>query len=177
VEILCPDETGALTRLASPGESGSVVVTDLTNRAMPIIRYQVGDLAMASDRICACGRGSPLLEKIEGREADYVVTPEGDLISGISLTENFALHVPGVIQFQIIQETIDRFRFRIVRGRDFGPGSLERLDALVTRHFGSEVEYRCEYLDQIPAEASGKFRFCISRVPNPFTHPREVVAA
>jgi phenylacetate-CoA ligase len=177
VEILCPDENGALTRPASPGETGSVVVTDLTNRAMPIIRYQVGDLAVASDRICPCGRGSPLLEKVEGREADYVVTTGGELISGISLTENFALQVPGVIQFQIIQETIDRFRFRIVRGREFGPGSLERLDALVTRHFGSEVEYRCEYLDHIPAEASGKFRFCISRVPNPFTHPREVVAA
>jgi len=117
------------------------------------------------------------LEKIEGREADYIVTTEGELISGISLTENFALQVPGVVQFQIIQEALDRFRFRIVRGREFGPGSLERLDALVTRHFGSDVEYRCEYLDHIPPEASGKFHFCISRVPNPFTHPQEVVAA
>ncbi|HEV2949831.1 MAG TPA: phenylacetate--CoA ligase family protein [Gemmataceae bacterium] len=176
-EILCPDDTGGLTRPACPGESGSIVVTDLTNRAMPIIRYQVGDMAVASDRICPCGRGSPLLERIEGREADYVLTTEGELISGISLTENFALQVPGVVQFQIIQETLDRFRFRIVRGREFGPGSLERLDALVTRHFGSEVEYRCEYLDHIPPEASGKFRFCISRVPNPFTHRQEVVAA
>jgi len=177
VEILCPNDTGSLTRPACPGESGSIVVTDLTNRAMPIIRYQVGDMAVASDRICSCGRGSPLLERVEGREADYVLTTEGELISGISLTENFALQVPGVVQFQIIQETLDRFRFRIVRGREFGPGSLERLDALVTRHFGSEVEYRCEYLDHIPPEASGKFRFCISRVPNPFTHPQEVVAA
>jgi len=78
------------------GEPGSVVVTDLTNRAMPILRYQVGDVAVWSDQVCPCGRGLPLLERIDGREADYVVTARGELISGISLTENFALHVPGV---------------------------------------------------------------------------------
>ncbi len=177
VEVLCADDTRALTRPANPGESGSVIVTDLTNRAMPIIRYQVGDVAALSDRVCACGRGLPLLERLEGREADYVVTQAGELISGISLTENFALQVPGVVQFQIIQETLQRFRFRVVRGPDFGPESLDRLDSLVARHFGPDVEYRCEYLDSIPSEPSGKYRFCISRVPNPFTHPQEVAAA
>src|SRR5437867_7666028 len=145
VEILRTDETGALTMPVRPGESGSVVVTDLTNRAMPIIRYQVGDVAVLSDRICSCGRGLPLLERIEGRDADYIVTPAGQLISGISLTENFALQVPGVVQFQIVQETVGRFLFRLVRGPEFGPSSLKRLGALATRHFGPEVEYRCEY--------------------------------
>jgi phenylacetate-CoA ligase len=177
VEIMCPDETGSLTRPARPGESGSVIVTDLTNRAMPIIRYQVGDVAALSDKVCSCGRGLPLLERLEGREADYIVTPGGELISGISLTENFALHVPGVVQFQIIQDSLQRLRFRIVRGPDFGPESLDCLASLVAQHFGSDVEYRCEYLDHIPSEPSGKYRFCISRVPNPFTHPQEVVAA
>jgi phenylacetate-CoA ligase len=177
VEILRTDESGALTMPARPGESGSVVVTDLTNRAMPIIRYQVGDMAAFSDRICPCGRGLPLLERIEGRDADYVVTPTGRLISGISLTENFALQVPGVIQFQIVQERLGQFVFRLVRGPDFGADSLKRLGELVNRHFGPEVEYRCEYLESIPSEPSGKYRFCISRVSNPFTQRQEVVAA
>jgi len=177
VEVLRADDTGALTRPARPGESGSVVVTDLTNRAMPIIRYQVGDVAAFSDRICPCGRGLPLLERIEGRDADYVVTLDGKLISGISLTENFALQVPGVIQFQIVQETLHRFVFRLVRGQEFGPGSLKRLGELVNRIFGPEVEYHCEYLESIPSEPSGKYRFCISRVPNPFTQRQEVAAA
>jgi phenylacetate-CoA ligase len=177
VEILRTDETGALTRPARPGESGSVVVTDLTNRAMPIIRYQVGDMAVFSDRICPCGRGLPMLERIEGRDADYVITPAGELISGISLTENFALQVPGVVQFQIVQETLERFVFRLVRGSNFGLDSLNRLDQLVNETFGPEIEYRCEYLERIPSEPSGKYRFCISHVANPFTPTREVVAA
>jgi len=177
VEVLCTDENGEMARPAQPGETGAVIVTDLTNRAMPIIRYQVGDVAAFSDRICSCGRGLPLLEQLEGREADYVVTPAGELISGISLTENFALHVPGVVQFQIIQEALRQFRFRIVRSPEFSSESLEQLNALVTRHFGPEVEYHCEYLEHIPSEASGKYRFCISRVPNPFTRPQKVAAA
>jgi phenylacetate-CoA ligase len=154
-----------------PGEPGSVVVTDLTNRAMPLLRYQVGDVAVWSGRHCPCGRGLPLLERVEGREADYVVTAAGDLISGISLTENFALHVPGVAQLQIVQEDVERFVFRVVRGPDFGPASQPRLLELAAELFGPDAECSCEYPQRIPQEPSGKYRFCISRVPNPFTRP------
>jgi phenylacetate-CoA ligase len=160
-----------------PGEPGSVVVTDLSNRAMPILRYQVGDVAVLADRTCPCGRGLPLLERLEGREADYVVTASGELISGISLTENFALHVPGVAQLQIIQETVRRFVFRLVPGPDFGPDSVRRIAELVAERFGPDVEHECITVDGIPQEASGKYRFCISRVANPFTQPREVAVS
>jgi phenylacetate-CoA ligase len=161
-------------RPAAAGEAGSLIITDLTNRAMPILRYQVGDVGVPAGHRCPCGRGLPLLERLEGREADYVVTPAGDLISGISLTENFALCVPGVAQLQIIQETVRRFRFRIVRGPDFGGASLRRLGELVAERFGPDVLYECEYVECIPQEPSGKYRFCISRVANPFTRVREV---
>jgi phenylacetate-CoA ligase len=163
VEVLRPDGSPA-----APGELGAVVVTDLFNRAMPLVRYQVGDLAVLSNRRCPCGRGLPLLERVEGRVADYVVLPGGKLISGISLTENFAMLVPGLDQFQIVQEAPQRFRFRVVRGRGFGPASLDEIRRLARERFGSEVEYDCEYLDRIPPEPSGKYRFCISKVKNPF---------
>jgi phenylacetate-CoA ligase len=153
---------------AAPGVAGNVVVTDLTNRAMPLIRYEVGDVAVASARRCPCGRGLPLLERIEGREADFVVTQRGELISGISLTENFALQVPGIAQLQIVQERVDHFLFRVVRDETFGPRSLCQLQALVQRRFGDETSFACEFVDRIPQEPSGKYRFCISRVPNPW---------
>lgn len=156
-------------RPAEPGEAGQVVVTDLTNRGMPMLRYQVGDVAVPTDRICSCGRGFPMLQQIEGREADYVVTARGELVSGISLTENFAMLVPGVAQIQILQEAVDRFVFRIVRGADFGPASEEKIASLVTERFGEPTTYECEYVERIPQEPSGKYRFCISKVSNPFT--------
>lgn len=152
-------------RPANAGEAGAVVVTDLVNRAMPLIRYKVGDVAAATARRCACGRGLPLLERLEGRESDYVTTEFGELVSGISLTENFALHLPGVAQLQIIQEAITRFRFRIVPTADFDAGSHERLRRLVRERFGPNTHYDLEFVDEIPQETSGKYRFCISHVP------------
>jgi phenylacetate-CoA ligase len=164
-------------RPVGPGEPGSIVVTDLTNRAMPLLRYQVGDVAAWSERACPCGRGLPLLARVEGREADYVVTPAGELISGISLTDHFAVHIPGVAQVQIVQEELCRFVFRIVRGPDFGPASLGRLRELVAQRFGPGVAFTCEFPERILQEPSGKYRFCISRVANPFTRPREDIVA
>jgi phenylacetate-CoA ligase len=152
-------------RPAAKGDSGAVVVTDLVNRAMPLIRYKVGDVAAMSSRRCGCGRGLPLLERLEGREADYVTTEFGDLVSGISLTENFAMQVPGVAQLQIIQEAITRFRFRIVRSPQFDVKSELQLGRLVRERFGPNTRYDLEFVDEIPQEASGKYRFCISHVP------------
>jgi phenylacetate-CoA ligase len=141
-----------------------VVVTDLQNRAMPVIRYQIGDTAVLSDRRCSCGRGLPLLEAVTGRVADYVVTPDGKWISGISLTENFAVMVPGIAQLQIVQEAVDRLVFRVVRGPEFGSTSAETIQRLVTERFGPGVSYTCEFIDRILPEPSGKYRFCISKV-------------
>jgi phenylacetate-CoA ligase len=156
-------------KLVGAGEPGSVVVTDLVNRAMPLIRYQVGDVASWVGRPCSCGRvGMPLLERIEGREADYVTTTRGELISGISLTENFAMLVPGIEQLQIIQESLDRFTFRIVQDQTYGPQSDQRIAELVAERFGPEVTFTREFVDRIPQEPSGKYRFCISKVPNAF---------
>src|SRR5207237_7443085 len=150
------------------GEAGSIVITDLSNFGMPLIRYQVGDVGVLSDRACPCGRGLPLLEAIEGREADYVVTADGQFVSGISLTENFAVLVPGVAQIQIVQEEVQRFLFRIVRAADFTAASERALGDLVAERFGRDTHYRCEFVDRIPQEPSGKYRFCISHVPPPY---------
>ncbi len=154
-------------RPGTEGE-GSLVVTDLTNYAMPLIRYKVGDVVVKSDRRCSCGRGLPLIERVEGREADYVLTPGGKLISGISLTENFALHIRGAAQVQIVQESERFLRLRMVPAADFGPESNWQIEELVREMFGSEMNYDVELLESIPQEPSGKYRFCISKVASDY---------
>ncbi len=144
--------------------TGKLLVTDLVNRAMPLIRYEIGDVVIGSGRACRCGRGLPLIERVEGREADYVLTPSGNLISGISLTENFALLVPGTAQMQIIQESLHHLRIRLVPGEEFGVASQQRIGELVIETFGPSVKYDVEVVDAIAQEASGKYRFCISNV-------------
>jgi phenylacetate-CoA ligase len=145
------------------GPAGKLLVTDLTNRAMPLIRYEIGDVVTGSDRVCGCGRGLPVLERIEGREADYVVTPSGSLISGISLTENFALHIPGTAQVQVVQESLHLLRVRLVPDETFGDASRRQIEWLVHEMFGPTVRCEVELVDAIPQEPSGKYRFCISK--------------
>jgi phenylacetate-CoA ligase len=146
------------------GPGGKLLVTDLTNRAMPLVRYQIGDVVVGSDRVCRCGRGLPVLERVEGREADYVVTPAGSLISGISLTENFALLIAGAAQVQIVQESLHHLRIRLVPDEAFGDASRRQIAKLVGDTFGPSVRFDVELVDAIPQEPSGKYRFCISKV-------------
>ena len=91
-------------------------------------------------RSCSCGRGLPLLDRIEGREADYVVTPAGTLISGISLTENFALLIDGTAQVQIVQESVHDLRIRLVAGarHQRGEGEVHALRPLTLEDEGVE---------------------------------------
>ncbi len=144
--------------------NGWACVTDLSNRAMPLIRYRIGDVVVGSNRTCSCGRGLPMIERIEGRDADYVLTPAGNLISGISLTENFALLITGAAQVQIVQESVHHLRIRLVPDESFGDASHRQIADLVEETFGTSVRYEVELVDAIPQEASGKYRFCISKV-------------
>lgn len=153
-------------RPAASGETGAVVVTDLTNYGMPFIRYQVGDTCRMSDRRCDCGCQYPLIQSLEGRIADYVVTPDGEYISGISLTENFAMVLSGVKQLQIVQDKLDHLLFRMVKGEDFSPQVLEDIGRLTFERFGDKMRYDLEFTDSIQSEASGKYRFCISMLDN-----------
>ncbi len=171
VEILNP-----ANQPVGPGEPGRIVVTDLVNRAMPLIRYEVGDMASWSETTCSCGRRSPTLERVEGRIADYVTTSDGHFISGISLTENFAVLVTGIRQLQIIQEEIDRLVFRIARSDRFSPASEQQIAELVRERFGPDMRHELEFVDAIAPEPSGKYRFCISRVA-PLARPVTEVTA
>ena len=149
-------------------EPGRIVITDLCNKAMPMIRYEVGDTASWSGMMCSCGRTLPLFNRVEGRVADYVVTNQGEYVSGISLTENFACLVSGIAQLQVVQEGIDRFTFNIVKAPDFCESTLEQLKKLVKERFGEQATFECVYMEKIPQEKSGKYRFCISKVKKEF---------
>lgn len=153
-----------------PGEPGAIVVTDLTNFGMPFIRYKVGDVGVPSTKTsCPCGCSYPIMDSLEGRVADYVVTPDGSYISGISLTENFAMHLPGIKQMQLVQEQVDYLIFRVVKGESFSEGTVADIGRLAHERFGSAMRFSIEYVDSIQSESSGKYRFCISKLPNPFS--------
>ena len=161
VEFLTPDG-----RPAGPDETGHVVVTDLLNHAMPFIRYRVEDLAAPRAAGCPCGRGLPLMSRVVGRTADFLVRLDGTRVAGVSLIENSLTRFGGIEQMQIVQDEADRIRLRLVPGAGFAEQALGPLTDYFTATFpGARIDL--ELVDDIPREPNGKFRFAICNIPQP----------
>jgi phenylacetate-CoA ligase len=149
---------------ASPGEEGYLVLTGLVDRAMPLIRYRIEDRGILTDRPCPCGRGLPLLERVTGRTADFLVRADGALIAGVSLVERTLTAIPGLEQMQIVQEAIGRFSLMTVAAGESTREAEEALKSEIRSVFGRDVDVQVEWVERIPQETSGKYRFSISKV-------------
>ena len=158
-------EVIADSRPAVPGQLGKIVITDLMNYGMPFIRYQIEDVGKASEtRDCPCGRGLPLMEMAAGRVTDFLTTPDGKIISGASLTIFLIANTPGLAQAQFYQERKDEIVLRLVKGEKFTDESLKFLQTEIPKFFGPSVRYELQFVDEITVEASGKYRFSISKL-------------
>lgn len=144
---------------ARSGELAEIVITDLYNKAMPLIRYRVGDMGVYSDRKCGCGRESPMLENIVGRTADFLKREDGSRVAGVSLVERTLTAIPGIAQLQLVQTAINRIKVNIVKADQYTDMSGERLAAELTSVFGENLHIDTEFLENIPREANGKYRF------------------
>ena len=167
VEILRPD--GAPGRA---GETGEIVVTCLTNLAMPMIRYRIGDIGSWSAERCACGCEWPMLREVAGRLTDVLVRRDGSVI----LPEYF-IHLIGVVlnsgwikKFQVIQEDYDFLRILVVP-TELSANSAMRYSeevASITEKvrlaLGSDCRIEFEFVREIAPTASGKFSYVTSRV-------------
>ena len=159
VEII--DEAG---RGLPPGQAGEIVVTHLATRDYPFIRYRTGDIGTLGEDACPCGRGLPILKDIQGRSTDFVVAEDGTVLHGLSLIY-ILRDIPAVRAFKIVQETRSHTRALIVPEAG---ANTEGLDATVIegfrRRLGAGVEVSVEFVESIPAEKSGKFRYVVSHV-------------
>ena len=142
--------------------SGRLICTGLINADMPLIRYAVGDRATLArgGEICRCGRGLPLLGRIEGRQDDVLVTRDGRLVG--RLDPVFKGRLP-IEEAQIIQESLDRIRVRVVAADGYGHATRASIRRGVRDRLG-DVEVVVEDVDAIPRGPNGKFRAVVSKV-------------
>lgn len=149
---------------AQPGEDANIVVTELINRGMPLIRYRVGDMGVLSERACACGRGLPLMERVTGRRADFLKRRDGSLVAGVSLVERTLTAIPGLEQMQLVQDRIDSIEARIVTDGRFDEAAARALLGELKGVFGDGTEIRLSRVSALDQTASGKYRFSICNV-------------
>jgi phenylacetate-CoA ligase len=145
------------------GESGEIVVTHTATADYPFVRYRTGDIGRLAMSPCPCGRGLPVLAEVEGRSTDFVVAANGTVMHGLALIY-ILRDMPEVHAFKIIQQAPDHTHVLVVPNNDWSTMA----DAAVKRGFrqrlGDTVDVTVEVVGEIPAEASGKFRYVVSHV-------------
>lgn len=146
VEILKMDKNEP----AELGETGRIVVTDLYNFAMPLIRYDTGDVAIMEKNSAT---GINQLSKIEGRKMDLVYDTTGNLVSSFTIT-NQMWKYPEIIQYQFIQKEKKKYLFILNIDKPFvrEPELIEEFKI----YFGSDADFFIEYVNEIPLLNSGK---------------------
>jgi phenylacetate-CoA ligase len=155
-------------RPCAPGETGRALVTNLTNAAMPLVRYDIGDLAAWAEGPCACGSALPRLTEIAGRVCEIIRCPGGKLLHS-AFFSGVMRSAGGVEAFQIVQETLHDLVVRFVAL----PGAeVERTKArvreMVAERADPALRVRFEVYDgQLPMPPSGKHRFVVSLLHEP----------
>ena len=147
----------------SASELGEIVLTNLDNYGMPFIRYKIGDVGKPSDDVCSCGRGLQLMQSMEGRVPDMIITPCGKVLIVHFFTGLFE-HIQGVDQFQISQEKKDELIIRLVKNSKFKDVDEVQIIREIQGYVGEDMEIMTDFVKEIQVSMSGKRRFVISKV-------------
>jgi phenylacetate-CoA ligase len=154
------DEQGAPCR---EGQTGRVLVTDLTNLATPLVRYDLGDYAEPGPR-CPCGRGLPTLRRIWGRERNLLRRPDGARYW--PATDHDYHSVAPVRQYQLIQTALDHIELKVVTEAAISQEQEAGLAAIVQRALGYPFRVTVtQSRERLRPGANGKFEVFVCQVP------------
>lgn len=143
---------------------GEIVITDLRNFAMPMIRYRIRDVGRVLSESCDCGRGLALMKLSGGRTTDFLISTSGARVSGIVLATYVITNLQGVRQIQFVQSAKGSVTIRVARGPDWTDALAQSLTDKARHYLGSDMRIDFEYVERIESEKSGKFRFSICSI-------------
>ena len=151
---------------AKPGEIGEVIITDLNNFSMPLIRYRIGDLAVAMDnsKNCRCGRGLPRIGKIEGRTQAIIVGANKTWLPGTFFSHFFKEYDYIIRQYQVIQRKEDSIELKIIKGKQFNEKLFNEILIKLKKILGKKTEIIPFFVNEIPMLNTGKRTAVISKL-------------
>ena len=158
VEVL--DDSG---KPCGPGEVGRVVITDFTNFATPIIRYEIGDYAEVGDP-GTCGRGLSVLRRIVGRTRNLMILPDGRRQWPLTGYDRFREIAP-IFQFQFVQTDRTTIEVHLVTARDLTDDEERALSDVILAALGHPFRLELRYHSApLQRSASGKSEEFVCRV-------------
>jgi phenylacetate-CoA ligase len=145
-----------------PGAPGLITITSLVETAMPMIRYQLGDVGV----LCADATRDPFprLKISHGRVLDIIHTPQGKLLPGEFFPHLMKEVHTEVQRFQVEQTDLTKLKVRIVRTPQYKEQTTRYLETKISEQVGPGMELEFEFVSEIATTSSGKYRPTISRI-------------
>jgi phenylacetate-CoA ligase len=146
-----------------PATTRRIICTGFCNPVMPLIRYDIGDIATVPEHEtpCPCGRQSPQVERIDGRIESYILTPDGRQAGRLDFLFKDSAHIE---EAQLVQHELESVTIKIVRNDHYTTQDEEALLTLTRRYLGDVIRIDLEYVSAIPRTSNGKFRQIVSTI-------------
>ncbi|MDH3690107.1 MAG: hypothetical protein OEU36_11585 [Gammaproteobacteria bacterium] len=145
----------------APGGRGHLLISNLTNRATVLLNYRLGDIVTLGESPCPCGRTLPTIDRIEGRSDDLITLPSGDPMHACVVLQRLQ-SASGVVQVQLVQETMQRFVIRAVGKTAADRKRAEEELVANLKSTVGRVAVSVAWMDDIPRTAGGKVKAVIS---------------
>jgi phenylacetate-CoA ligase len=155
-----------LTELISVDGSSNefrIVSTGFWNMAMPLIRYDTGDVVIISDKSCSCGRFFPMIESIKGRKGDLIKTVSGREFGAAILT-HLLYGTNHILESQIIQDSLDHIIIHYVPGILFSKSDFDSFRRLLQKHLPSELKFEFKQVPSVQKTTGGKIKPVVSLI-------------
>jgi phenylacetate-CoA ligase len=147
------------------GQIGKVLVTTLQSRLAPLVRYEIGDYAVAASGSCDCGRTLPLIGKVVGRGMNLFRLRDGQLISPWHLATAVRNRTE-VRQFQIVQNSVERFTIRFVSHCPLTAEAEEVIRGGFRKVLDNNVSVDFQRVTEVARTAGGKYMTALSELTN-----------
>jgi phenylacetate-CoA ligase len=159
-------------------QDGELAITPLMNYAMPFIRYRIGDRGRLTSRLCACGRGFPLLDSLSGRIVEALSNEKGEQVDPLYFIQMMSEVLGGtaVRKGQLIQEKDNSLTMNVVLEAGataaMAKPVLDQMRQKIAAIMGAECPVRFAFVGDIPLSASGKYPYVIRRTALPHSVSR-----
>jgi phenylacetate-CoA ligase len=165
------EDSVLLETQATAADGDRLLLTNLHNEAMPLIRYDQGDLAVVGNgEPCACGRRFRRLEAIQGRVTDSVLRPDGSEVPPFSVS-SVVRDTPGVRRFQIVQDRPGQLIARIESDSSLSEELMGGIEHGLSEVMGPGTSIAIETVATLEPPPGVKFRLVESRLSRSPTRP------
>lgn len=149
------------------GENGDITLTGLNNRAMPLIRYKIGDNGSFDQNSCECGRNFPLIGCVEGRKDEFITLPSGRILGPRLICGAFDEPVffnSKVSDFNLVQKKKDKIVINVTKGKNYTKDTIKIIDRFMNDLIMEPMSIEINVVESIPKTGSGKTRRIRSKV-------------